>query len=214
MIGRNRLIVHPHGEERLRMTRLVHIEALVIGRPLIVFVEAVENDVARVATWLNEIENRTQAYAAPLRDNTPAFDAVVPRNLRAIAQPLEHPKGKDPASLHGAVNDQLVIAKAVAREIDVTRIGRCWQAVDRKAGADIALAVFLSETASPDSRMRQPLRRAEQVVKAAVVVERRTDRRARGERRRDRRGDEQAALHGPAPSCSPKRYHPVIIAFI
>ena len=60
----------------------VQVERLVVLRARLVFIEAAEDDIARVAFRLRHREDGGERNAAEFPDHAPALDAIVTRDLR------------------------------------------------------------------------------------------------------------------------------------
>ena len=85
--------VHRIGEDRLWMKRIDQIDALVVAAAAIErflqFIGAVEDGVTGVGSQSCRLQNQAEWDACPFADRTPAFDAVMTRDLGARRKPLE-----------------------------------------------------------------------------------------------------------------------------
>src|SRR6185437_563424 len=94
---------------------------------------------------------------------------------------------------------------------DVARAGRRRETVRSKILVDVRVGVFLGHPPRPDEPVVEDVDRGEDVVDGLVLRQGVTDAAAREPGGGERGGDEQAAFHGPTPSCFPRRKLPVII---
>ncbi|EGE60570.1 hypothetical protein RHECNPAF_14110054 [Rhizobium etli CNPAF512] len=85
--------IHRIGKDRLRMEGVNEIDALIVPtaaiKRLFVFVGAMEHDVARLRLQPDRLQQGAKRQARPFADRAPAFDAVVPGDLRARRHRLQ-----------------------------------------------------------------------------------------------------------------------------
>src|SRR5205085_3522665 len=82
------LVVHPPGEDRLRVEGVDQVDALII-RPLAIAIQAMEDDVARLVPEAGAVEDQGKRRPGPFADRRPALDAVVAGELGAARLALE-----------------------------------------------------------------------------------------------------------------------------
>ncbi|KOT10965.1 hypothetical protein DM77_2837 [Burkholderia mallei] len=171
VFGRQPLAVVFECEQRLRVQRGGHVDALVI------VVRAFEADVFRARVRADAAQEFAKRRAAPAADRAPALDANVPRDLLRMRQRIQ--RRQAPASLAG---DETRHGEPEAVRIDARHVVDAVERVERKRARDVRLRI----------RGREP-RRAEQprlhaIVRARHLLEKVVDRcvvaqRAAGEHR-------------------------------
>jgi hypothetical protein len=105
MRRRQRLAVHPVGQQRLRVPRIVHVDAF----PQVV--EGIEDDVPRARADANEVEDLRELHTRPFGDERPSFFAGLVRDLAGRGKARDVGEGERRRPLNEAVNGQFPVCE-------------------------------------------------------------------------------------------------------
>src|SRR5215831_1087566 len=83
---RQRSVVEIVGEDRLRVKRILKVDAFVVRLRVVLRVGAVKDDKSRRRLRLHGFEERRESRAPPFADRTPTLDAIVTRDLRPAGE--------------------------------------------------------------------------------------------------------------------------------
>src|SRR4026207_1272006 len=125
------------------MNSVNQVDAFVIVLAVAVGVHAMEYDVFGSGPGASAIDKFFQADAFPLADGTPAFDAIVARDLGARRHGFKLGERKEERLLHQSGYFQTPIDKLLCSIFDIL-VGNGWRvAVGAKSGRNILLGEFL-----------------------------------------------------------------------
>src|SRR5664279_1775952 len=176
---RQRMVVEIVGEEGLRMVRLVKVDALVVPRVVAVErrpvhrIEAAEDDELRFRLRPGLVEHEAERHALPFADTAPAFDAIVPRDLRSRRHGAQLPERELARRLDQTDHLQAVVGEARLAQRLVVGVHRVERAVAAKGRRDVALAELLRHRRPRRHDLlrgvAEPLRALERLDEARVV---------------------------------------------
>ncbi len=159
MVGHQRPIVEPVGQDRLRVHRRLQIPAVVV-----VGVERVEPHVARFGPNARPLRDRPQRHPGPRRHRRPALDTVVLDRIRQPAQRLDLLARQLQLAPHQAAHPQAPAA----------RLRRCRRHPADVVGGERSRPLVLRVLGRRRVGIEQPL--AQPVVEAAHPEQCRLDR--------------------------------------
>src|SRR6266511_1522758 len=145
VVDRHGPVVQLVGENRLRMNGVDEIDAFIIIVAVAVGIHTAKNHILGLGQRLDSIHDLFQAYAFPLTDDAPTFDAIVTRDLGARWHGFQFSERETRRLFNQAGDLEPPFGPLILRIGSIVHRNRRRIAVGAKRWRDLLIGKFLSE---------------------------------------------------------------------